>query len=838
MKKKFLAVLLACMIAASVVPAVVSADGEQAVSGPSVSDDVSVGDTEVDFEDGEADGVIDTEEELRTAVAQEGSVITLGADITLKSTLNVANNVTIDGAGQFTISIADDVTWATDNSNKYMVVASSGVTVQNVTIDAENNASGCLQFYTATGGKIHNVTLTGAKQLGLNVNASTVTATGTITYTGNGWGNGINVGWGSSISGASACSFDASGATLVGVSSIYTDTNDTTNAGEGTISITPPSSFARLSDPETVGKAAICVPSETVTATVDGTSYYASFEKAVEAAQPGATVTLNQDVTVNQAVNIDKNLVINGNGKVLTANKCVGLYIKKDIESLSVNNLTIKGVFDAGETAGEGGTGSFMGIGTYNGCYGVGKLELSDVTIDGFSYGLFFGKNPSGQAGPYNENPVRVNANNLTVQNCYIKGGYFEKLTDSSFTNCKFLNNGTNPEKVQAGFQTWLCGLDINLKNGVYQNISFNGCTFSGNGANRGTALHIKARNDGNYGAETRLTGVSVSGCTFTGNNAADTGASGAAFGPVVFGEPGKNNASPVGIAIQKGVTFTNNVADVNVVTFEGADAATQIVADGELILPAAPEKDGYTFKGWSDGTTTYDAGAGVTVSDDATFTAVWEENTEPEVPVDPEEPEEPEYPVLPELPDYVPEYGGNSGSSSKPETSKPETSEPETEWKRDDDGNTYFYKDGEKVTGWVEEDGEWYYMNEDTGAMTEESWVKVNNVWYAFDDDGHMLTGWQEIDGKWYYLKDWGGMATGWQQVDGVWYYLKGDGAMATGWVQSNGQWYYLKGNGAMATGWVESNGKWYYLYESGEMATNATIGGYYVNSNGEWVK
>ncbi|HIT93803.1 MAG TPA: N-acetylmuramoyl-L-alanine amidase family protein [Candidatus Faecivivens stercoripullorum] len=216
----------------------------------------------------------------------------------------------------------------------------------------------------------------------------------------------------------------------------------------------------------------------------------------------------------------------------------------------------------------------------------------------------------------------------------------------------------------------------------------------------------------------------------------------------------------------------------------------------------------------------------------------VWDEDSLPVEPEVPEEPEEPEYPVLPELPDYVPEYGGNSGSSSKPETSKPETSEPETEWKRDDDGNTYFYKDGEKVTGWVEEDGEWYYMNEDTGAMTEESWVKVNNVWYAFDDDGHMLTGWQEIDGKWYYLKDCGGMATGWQQVDGKWYYLKGDGAMATGWVQSNGQWYYLKGNGAMATGWVESNGKWYYLYESGEMATNATIGGYYVNSNGEWVK
>ena len=210
-------------------------------------------------------------------------------------------------------------------------------------------------------------------------------------------------------------------------------------------------------------------------------------------------IVLGNDITINTALEITvDNLVIDGNGHTLTANKCVGLYIKEDLTALTVKNLTLKGVLGENETAGEGGTGSFMGIGTYNLCYGVGLLTLTDVTIDGFSYGLSFGKNPAGSTGTYNENPVKVDADHLTIQNCYIKGAYFEKLTDSNFTGCQFLNNGTNPNKVESTFRTWLSGVDINLKNGSYQNIVFEGCTFTGNGANSGTALLIKARDDGN----------------------------------------------------------------------------------------------------------------------------------------------------------------------------------------------------------------------------------------------------------------------------------------------------------------------------------------------------
>lgn len=41
-----------------------------------------------------------------------------------------------------------------------------------------------------------------------------------------------------------------------------------------------------------------------------------------------------------------------------------------------------------------------------------------------------------------------------------------------------------------------------------------------------------------------------------------------------------------------------------------------------------------------------------------------------------------------------------------------------------------------------------------------------------------------------------------------------------------------------AMTTGWFQVNGKWYYAYSSGSLAVNTTVGGYYVNYNGEWIQ
>ena len=364
------------------------------------------------------------------------------------------------------------------------------------------------------------------------------------------------------------------------------------------------------------------------------TLYYASLNDAVAEARDSETVEVLTETTINSALEIKNNITIDGNDNTVTANECVGLYIKADLSKLTVTDLTLKGVLPDGSLAGEGGTGSFMGIGTYNGCYGVGDLQLTNVTIDGFSYGLYFGINPAGGSGPYNESPVIVTANNLTVQNCYIKGAYFEKLTDSSFTSCTFANNGAEPEKVASeGMRTWMCGVDINLKNGSYENISFIGCTFTNNGKNNGTALLIKARDDGSsYGSNTSLNGVAISGCAFSGNNGSS---------PVIIGEPGKGNKTPVNVSIQSDVKYTSNVAAASnfTVTFNsngGTEYATELVAaDSEITLPT-PSKSGYIFLGWRCGENTYSAGATVKVTADMAFTAVWANMPD----VTPDEPE------------------------------------------------------------------------------------------------------------------------------------------------------------------------------------------------------
>ena len=99
---------------------------------------------------------------------------------------------------------------------------------------------------------------------------------------------------------------------------------------------------------------------------------------------------------------------------------------------------------------------------------------------------------------------------------------------------------------------------------------------------------------------------------------------------------------------------------------------------------------------------------------------------------------------------------------------------------------------------------------------------------------------GWnKDTKGNWTYVVDSKGTkATGWVNDQGTWYYLNAEGVMQTGWVKDNGTWYYLKSSGAMVTGWYQVGGNWYYSYASGALAVNTTVGGYTVNGNGEWVK
>ena len=124
--------------------------------------------------------------------------------------------------------------------------------------------------------------------------------------------------------------------------------------------------------------------------------------------------------------------------------------------------------------------------------------------------------------------------------------------------------------------------------------------------------------------------------------------------------------------------------------------------------------------------------------------------------------------------------------------------------------------------------------------AVVKFGWNKdtKGNWTYVVDSKGTKATGWINDQGTWYYLNAEGVMQTGWVKDNGTWYYLKSSGAMATGWVKDNGTWYYLKSSGAMVTGWYQVGGNWYYSYASGALAVSTTTpDGYTVNANGEWV-
>ena len=116
-----------------------------------------------------------------------------------------------------------------------------------------------------------------------------------------------------------------------------------------------------------------------------------------------------------------------------------------------------------------------------------------------------------------------------------------------------------------------------------------------------------------------------------------------------------------------------------------------------------------------------------------------------------------------------------------------------------------------------------WWYRYADGTYPTNTS-KTIDGQVYRFDADGYMRTGWVFEQGSWYYHAPSGAQATGWV-LDGVsWYYLTpGSGQMATGWVKDGANWYYLNpANGKMKTGWHYEGGSWYYLKPgSGQMAT-----------------
>ena len=143
------------------------------------------------------------------------------------------------------------------------------------------------------------------------------------------------------------------------------------------------------------------------------------------------------------------------------------------------------------------------------------------------------------------------------------------------------------------------------------------------------------------------------------------------------------------------------------------------------------------------------------------------------------------------------------------------------TGWVSEDGAWFYHHASGAQASGWVKDGGSWYYLDPASGRMAT-GWLLDGSTWYYLTSSGAMVTGWVKDGSTWYYLMPSGAMATGWLLDGSTWYYLMPSGAMATGWVKDGSTWYYLRSSGAMATGWLMDGGSWYYLStDSGAMYT-----------------
>ena len=201
------------------------------------------------------------------------------------------------------------------------------------------------------------------------------------------------------------------------------------------------------------------------------------------------------------------------------------------------------------------------------------------------------------------------------------------------------------------------------------------------------------------------------------------------------------------------------------------------------------------------------------------------------------------------------------------------------------EDGNYYFYRDGNKVRGWFTDENNYtYYLDENTGARHTGEFTSKDGLNYYFDKKTgvRLENNWREegtaryfyqrdgvradqkwilspSDNKWYYFNKYGVMQINqwvrnkynplkWYFVgedgsmyvnrwlkspgDRCWYYVDYEGEMLTyRWIQNKYnplKWYFVGKDGRMCTRWLQSPGdrKWYYLAEDdGAMLRSAWI-------------
>ena len=195
-------------------------------------------------------------------------------------------------------------------------------------------------------------------------------------------------------------------------------------------------------------------------------------------------------------------------------------------------------------------------------------------------------------------------------------------------------------------------------------------------------------------------------------------------------------------------------------------------------------------------------------------------------------------------------------------------------------DGKLYHYVNGVLTHGWLEADGNWYYMSQKTGAalvgkciIPDDSEALFRNTRYDFAEDGKLVGayfgrhGYYYWAGKpvitsfvkeagdpdpdaWYATNEIGHFVTDgsknptvkYTMPDGIVYTFNNSNGklLKGGFAHKEGKVYYYWAGVAANDGWFELDGKKYYAYEDGHLATGSHVidgEAYMFNSKGELV-
>ena len=190
---------------------------------------------------------------------------------------------------------------------------------------------------------------------------------------------------------------------------------------------------------------------------------------------------------------------------------------------------------------------------------------------------------------------------------------------------------------------------------------------------------------------------------------------------------------------------------------------------------------------------------------------------------------------------------------------------------------NDYLLNNSGALTesSWVKIDNQWYYATED-GKVTRNNWKKIAGVWYRFDENGIMISNavydnylfkasgvlaensWVKIGDKWYYGNQEGKINRDkWAKIDGLWYrfdesgvmlsatiykdhLLNTSGAMAeNAWAKLEDKWYYATASGKIIRDkWEKISGSWYYFNKDGVMLSSQWKEKYYLKDSGAMAK